>query len=808
MMIDLRFAIRQLLKSPAFTLLAVITLALGIGMNTAIFSFINDLFLRGLPFKDPAQLVILQAEAKERNLEQLPMSVPRYWHFRDNQTVFSSFGADTGNGYILTGIGDPVQLNGANMTASYMETLGIQPVLGRNFLPEEEMKADVALVSSNFWRKRLNSDPQVIGRNITLNGVATTIVGVLPNMPITWFGRDFEIVTARPFELPGLTQERLMRGVSFLRVVGRLKPGVTIDQAKAALQVLQQSYRQQRPDTADNTWSPVVISAAEDATGNLRPAFIMLLSAVSFVLLIACSNVANLLLVRFTGRRREIALRMALGASRSGVVRLFVFESTLVSLLAGVVGTCLALWVVSVIPKLAGDNFPLEQGVALNPPVLLFTLGLSLLTGLAMGMYPAWQSSRADLVDGLKDGGRAMTGSRGQMRFRRGLVAAQVGLSVVLLAGAALLIASFVRLSKQPSGFKPDRLWVGFIGLPPGQYPDPRAKVRFGDRLLEELRNTAGIESVAISDGVPLAGGQSRSPYARVDGNPPPVNQRPLGLTRSISPGFLKTFSIPLLAGRDIDERDGLDKPMVVLVSKSTAQKLFPGGEDPIGKRVFFGTDNNTGLPCEIVGVVGDVRSVRLDRANDVEFYRPWTQRSFPFLSVTVRTAVKPEGAAGMVRNALGRIDPALPIIQPGTMEQFIDQSLGQQRLTMTLIGVFAGIALVLAMVGIYGAVAYTVEQRTGEIGVRMALGAQTADVLRLVVRQGMTPVVIGLVLGIAAALALGRLITAQLYEVSAHNPALLAATSATLAVVALFACLIPARRASLVNPIEALRTE
>jgi predicted permease len=807
-MIDLRFAIRQLLKSPGFTLLAVLTLALGIGMNTAIFSLINDLFLRGLPFKDPGRLVILQAEAKERNLEGLSMSVPRYWHFRDNQTVFSHFAADTGFGYILTGLGDPVQLGGANMTASYMDTLGIQPVLGRNFLPEEEMKADVALVSTNFWRKYLNADPQVIGRSVTLNGVATTIVGVLPNMPVAWFGRDFHIITARPFELPGLTQERLMRGVSFLRVVGRLKPGVTIDQARAALQVLQQSYRQQRPDNADNSWSPVVIPAAEDATGNLRPAFLTLLAAVSFVLLIACSNVANLLLVRFTGRRREIALRMALGASRSGVVRLFVFESTLVALLAGLVGTCLALWVVSVIPKLAGDNIPLEGGVGLNAPVLLFTLGLSLLTGLAMGLYPAWQSSRADLVDGLKDGGRAMTGSRGQMRFRRGLVAAQVGLSVVLLAGAALLIASFVRLSQQPSGFSPERLWVGFIGLPPANYADPGSKVRFADRLVEELKNTAGIESAAVSDGVPLAGGQSRSPYALVEGNPPPVNQRPLGLTRSISPGFLKTFRIPLLAGRDIDERDGLDKPLVVLVSQSTAKKLFPGGEDPIGKRVFFGTDNNTGLPAEIIGVVADVRSVRLDRPNDVEFYRPFAQRNFGFLSVTVKTAVKPEAAAGMVRNALGRIDPALPIIQPGTMEEFINQSLGQQRLTMTLLGAFAAIALILAMVGIYGAVAYTVEQRTGEIGVRMALGAQTADVLRLVVKQGMSPVIIGLVLGVMAALALGRLITAQLYQVSAHNPFLLAATSGTLAVVALLACLIPARRASLVNPIEALRTE
>ncbi len=385
-MIDLRFALRQLLKSPAFTLLAVLTLALGIGMNTAIFSLINDLFLRGLPFAEPDRLVILQAEAKERNLEQLPMSVPRFAHFRDGQTVFSSIAADTGTGFIMTGVGDPIQVNGANQTANYMETLGVHPILGRLFLPEEEMKADVALVSANFWRNRLNSDPQVVGRNVTLNGVATTIVGVIPNPPVSWFGRDLEVITAKPFELPGITKERMMRGLSFLRVVARLKPGVTIEQARAAMPALQQGYRQERPDNADNSWSPVVLSAAEDATGNLRPAFVTLLAAVGSVLLIACSNVANLLLVRFTGRRREIALRMALGASRQSVVRLFVFESTLVSLLAGVVGTCLALWVVSVIPKLAANNLPLENGVTLNTPVLLFTLAISLLTGVAMGM--------------------------------------------------------------------------------------------------------------------------------------------------------------------------------------------------------------------------------------------------------------------------------------------------------------------------------------------------------------------------------------------------------------------------------------
>ena len=424
-----------------------------------------------------------------------------------------------------------------------------------------------------------------------------------------------------------------------------------------------------------------------------------------------------------------------------------------------------------------------------------------------MGLYPAWQSSRADLVDGLKDGGRAMTGSRGQQRFRRGLVATQVGLSVVLLAGAALLITSFLRLSRQEAGFRFDRMWMGAIGLPEAAYPDNAERARFVEKLQKEIENMSGVEAVASCDGVPLGGNNSSSPYARVDGNPVPVNQRPLGRTRSISPGFMKTFGIPLLAGRDFDERDGIDKPQVVLISKSAAKKLFPG-EDPIGKQMYFGTDNGIGLVTEVVGVVGDIRSQRLDRENDVEFYRPFPQRAQPFEQVVVRTPLKPEAAATMVRAALNRIDPGLPIIQPTTMETIVNRSLGQQRLTMTLLGVFAGVALVLAAVGIYGAVAYTVEQRTGEIGVRMALGAQTADVLRLVVRQGMMPVIIGLALGLAAALAMGRLLTAQLYEVSAHSPALLAGTAVMLGSVALFACLMPARRATLVNPIQALRTE
>ena len=806
-MTDLRFAIRQLLKTPGFTALTVLTLALGIGMNTAIFSLINDLFLRGLPFKNADEIVVIEAEAKERNLENLPMSVPRFWHFREGQTVFTHLAADTGTGFIMTGMGDPVQLGGGNVTANYFDLLGVKPVLGRLFLQEEEMNADVAIVTQNFWRNRLGSDPNVIGRSINLNGVATTIVGVIPSLPVIWIGQNAEVFTAKPFDLPGLTRDRLMRGVSFLRVIGRVKPGVTIEQVRAALPSLQQSYREKFPENADNSWSPTAVPVIENATGSLRPAFFTLLAAVGAVLLIACSNVANLLLVRFTGRRREIALRMALGASRKGVVRLFVLESTLVSVIAGAVGLVLALWIVSVIPKVAGDNLPFVGGISLNTPVLFFTLALSVLTGVAMGLYPAWQSSRADLVDGLKDGGRAVSGSRGQQRFRRGLVATQVCLSVVLLAGASLLITSFVRLSGQSGGFRSDNMWVGGVGMPPAAYPDDGARARFVERLEGELKTAPGVEAIALSDGVPLGGNNSRSPYARVDGNPPPVNQRPLGKTSSISSGYFKTFGIPLLGGREFDERDTTGRPPVVIISKSAANKLFPG-EDPIGKQMFFGTDNGTGLATEIVGIVGDVRSVQLSQPNDVEFYRPFGQRTTPFVTVTIRTPLKPESAAAMVRGALNRIDPGLPILQPTTMEQIVSASLGQQRLVMTLIGGFAAVALVLAAVGIYGAVAYTVEQRTGEIGVRMALGAQTADVLRLVLAQGMWPVVIGLSAGIAAALALGRLLTAQLYQVSASNPALLAATAIMLGVVAMLACVMPARRATLVNPIQALRAE
>jgi putative ABC transport system permease protein len=458
------------------------------------------------------------------------------------------------------------------------------------------------------------------------------------------------------------------------------------------------------------------------------------------------------------------------------------------------------------LPRLAANFLPIEAGTAtaLSFPVLAFAIALSLLTGLLMGLYPALQSSRTDIVEALKEGGRGTAGSVRQQRFRKLLVGAQVALSVTLVAGASLLIASFLRLSHQDPGFKFDNLWTAFTVIPQAQYPDPATRTRFAEQLTNALRATPGVQDVTMSSGIPLGGGAAATLYTRAEGNVPPVAERKGAPSNDISPGWLRTFGIPLLAGRDFNERDIADHPNVVLISASGAKTVF-GNENPIGKTLLVTSGS---VPVEIVGVVGDVRSVRLDQRNDMEFYRPFAQENFPFLTITVRSPLPPGSVTKLVQSALRTVDPSLALILPQAVSELMAQALGQAKLMMVLLGVFAAVALLLATVGIYGAVAYTVEQRTGEIGVRMALGAQTMDILRLVVNQGMRPVVFGLVIGVGAALALGRLIASQLYETSAHNPLLLIATIAVLGIAALLACLFPARRASLLNPVEALRVE
>jgi predicted permease len=807
MISDFKYALRTLAKTPGFTFIAVITLALAIGANTAIFSLINDLFLRGLPFKEPSRAVHIFGGDKSRDLVDIGVSAPRYQHFRDGQTVFDGLAAENFFLFTLTSLGDPVQVFGGRLTSNYFDLLGVRPILGRNFLPQEEEGADVAVVTKNFWQKRLGGDPNVIGRSITLDGTTHAIVGVLPNMPATWFGANpiAEVWTTKPFQLPGFTYERMMRGTSFLRVIGRMKPNVTLAQVKAVLPSLDQSYRTQYANKIDSGFTTTVKTLPEDVTENFRAGFVTLFAAVTFVLLIACSNVANLLLVRFSGRRREIALRIAIGASRAGIIRLFVFESLLISTIAGVVGAFLAWRLVPLVPKLASNFLPFEANTAssVSVEVLLFTIALSFSTGLLMGVYPAMQASRADLVDGLKEGGRGTSGSIRQQRLRKILVGAQVALSVTLLAGAALLITSFMRLSNQNLGFRPQHLWTGAITLPTSQYPDAGSRQRFIEQLLNALRDIPGVQTATVSGDIPLNGG-NRTLYARGDRDLPPVEQRTAAPSHDVAPDFFKTWRIPLLAGREFNEHDTVDSQNVVLISQTGAKKVFPG-ENPIGKTLLV---TSAGTPCEIVGIVGDIRSQRIKEEPGMEFYRPWSQENFPFVSIAVLSTLNTDAVTKLAQSALSKVNPGLAIAVPQSMDAIVAQALGQARLMMWLLGIFACVAILLASIGIYGAVAYTVEQRTGEIGVRMALGAQTRDVLRLIVSQGMRPVVIGLAIGIVSAFALGRLLTSQLYEVSAHDPALLTASTILLAAIALVACLVPARRATHVDPIQALRAE
>jgi predicted permease len=807
MISDFKYALRTLAKTPGFTIIAVVTLALAIGANTAIFSLINDLFLRGLSFKEPRRVVHFFSNATDGKLVDLPLSLPRFQHYRAGQTICDDLAAENVFAFTLTGLGDAVQLFGGRVTSNYFDMLGVRPIRGRNFLPNEEEGADVAMVTENFWRKRMGGDPSVLGRSITLDGVAHTIVGVLPNLPFAWVGPNAEVWTTKPYVIPGFTFERMMRGTTFLRVVGRLRPGMTVEQARVALPALDRSYRSEFPGKIDSGLTTTLKTLPEDMSGNLRPAFATLFAAVAFVLLIACSNVANLLLVRFSGRRREIALRMAIGASRTGVVRLFVFESLLVSVLAGILGAVLAWQLVPLVPKMAANFLPFDPNTRVNLsfPVLGFTVALSILTGLLMGIYPALQSSHGDLVDGLKEGGRGVSGSVRQQRFRKILVGAQVALSVTLLAGAALLIASFVRLNQQNVGYHYGNVWVGFVTLPTAQYSDIETRQRFVERLLASLRAVPGFESVTVSGDIPLlVGGGNATLYSRADGEVLPVDKRATAPSHDVSPGYFKTWGIPVLAGRDFDEHDTANHQNVVLISQSGAKKVF-GDENPIGKTLLV---TSFGTPCEIVGIVGDVRSRKVNEADDMEFYRPWAQENFPFPTIVVRSNLREDAVTKLVRSTLATVDPGLAIALPQSMDKIVAQALGQTRLMTWLLGIFAGVALLLAGIGIYAAVAYTVEQRTGEIGVRMALGAQTRDVLRLILKQGMSPVVIGLGIGIASAFALGRLIASQLYEVSAHSPALFAGATILLATIALLACLVPARRAIHVDPIQALRTE
>ncbi|HEX4913291.1 MAG TPA: ADOP family duplicated permease, partial [Vicinamibacterales bacterium] len=630
-----------------------------------------------------------------------------------------------------------------------------------------------------------------------------TVIGVSQRLPAFW---DADVWTTNPFEFPGVPADTIRRGFSFLLPVGRLKAGVDEEQARRELEVLSTRYAAAYPANADAAWTLTAIPLRDDIVGAARSSLLTLLAAVGLLLVVACANVANLLLVRFTGRRQEIGLRTALGASRGRIVRQFLVESLVLSAVAAALGALFAYWTLPGLLVLAQNNLAFANDIRISLPVLAATALLALGAGVVMGLYPAVQGSRSDIVSVLRDGGRTIAGALGSHRARYVIVTAQVAVSLVLLIGAALLVASFAKLRSQHTGFDSSNIFVAGVSLPPSRYPDIASQGRFWLRLTEELSNSHGVVRASLSSQPPLNGGFARAPYALSEGAVPPLNERPLGLTMSVTPGYFSTLGVPLLAGRDFTERDTMDAPLVAIVSKATATRL--GGEQGLlGRRIIMGSQGG-GQVMEVVGIVGDVRSQSLTTTAEVEFYRPVMQRQRPFMQMMVKTAGDPAAFEAAARRVLANLDGTLPLTGITTHAAMVDRSLAQQRLLFVMLGTFALLAVVLSAVGIYGVVASFVGQRTSEIGVRMALGATRLQVIAIVLGQSIAPVATGLIVGLLGAVALGRFVEGLLFEVSPLDPLMLASGVVSLALVAGAACAIPAGRAARIDPVTALRGE
>jgi putative ABC transport system permease protein len=800
----LRFAFRSLAKSPAFSLVAILALALGIGANSAIFSIINAIFLRPLPYANPAQIVQLTSTGFEGDANVEAFSYPRLLAVRDRQQVFSALSASTPNPFTITGRGDPEQVQGMIVSQNYFPLLGVQPLLGRNFAADEDRAggAPVAMLSYGYWQSHFAAQASAIGQSIVLDGKPHTIIGVMPKSLSGFPLNRFAVFTTNPRAAPFLTPEQIDGGGLFYTVLARLEPDVSIEQARAAMDVIATGYAKAWPTHADARSKIVVGSLQSDLVGDQSRTYLTLFAAVAAVLLIACANVANLMLARFSRRRKEIGIRFALGAKRSHVVFQFLTESVLLATAGGTLGLVLAAISLRVLVHLGGDFIPRAEEIGLDPAVLAFTLGVSVLAGLALGLIPALQASMHAVNDALKDSSRESTGSRSRTRFRSGLLIGEIAVSFVLLIATALLISSFVRMQNVSPGFNADGVFAGFVVAPPAQYP-PRtdATANFYVRLYHRLQAIPGAKSVALSDNPPLSGNNGQSPYAVIGHALPPMSQRPLAIRHLISPNRFGTLGIPIRAGRDFNERDTPQSTPVIIINEAMAKQLFPG-QDPLGQKLVTGM---LGLSAEIVGVVADVHTTSLVTAPAPEMFYPLFQRPENFTGILVRTDGDPAALAKSVRAALHDVDAGLPLTNPGTMRDFVDRSMADRQLTMVLLAVFAALALVLASLGVYSVMAYSVAQRSGEIGIRMALGARARQVQKMIIGQGMRLAMIGLAIGVVAALALTRLMSALLFEVNAGDPLIYFAITALLGSVAVAACWIPSRRAACVDPMKAL---
>jgi putative ABC transport system permease protein len=805
---DLRYGIRILLKSPGFTAVAVLTLGLGIGANTAIFSVVNRVLLRPLPYPDADRLVVINESSKP--MPEGPVSYPNFLDWQAQNQVFDRMAAFQSEALTLVGVEVPESLPSLNVSADFFPTLGVNPIYGRNFLLSEDKvgAAPTVIMSYGLWQRRFGADPGLIGRSLKLKGTLGTrdftVAGILP--------RDFRFYAPAELYVPiGLwgANGYLMKRENHDRTlaVARMKPGVSLEQARSQLETIASRLRQQYPAT--NTGFGVTITPLrERVVGHVRRAVLVLLGVVSFVLLIACVNVANLLLARSVLRRKEVAIRAALGAGWGRVVRQLLTETTLLGLAGGAVGLLLASWSSSALVGLVPPGSP-AGGIAVDYHVLGFTLLLSLLTGVAFGLAPALQASELDLREALKAGGRSATESFGYRRLRSLLVVSEVALALVILIAAGLMIRSFRLLLKVDPGFNVQGvLTVGLDMSDPKYQENPARFMAFNAQLLERVRAIPGVQYAGTVRPLPLGGGRSAMPFYREDRPVPSEANFPAADWHAVSPGYFQAMGIGVVRGRDFADSDGPSTPQVAVISQGMARRYWPD-EEPVGKRLRIGTPE-MGLPWfTVVGVVGDTKPYGLEASTPAELYVSCLQLgSWVDMNLVVRTAANPLGVAAALRDQVLALDKEMVVGDLQTMEQRLGGTLAGRRGNMLTLGIFAGLALVLAVVGIYGVMSYSVAQRTQEIGVRVALGARPADVLRLVVRQGMTLVLVGVGVGLAGSIACTRLLRSMLFEVTPTDPVTFAGVVLLLTVVALLASYIPARRATRVDPMVALRYE
>jgi putative ABC transport system permease protein len=789
---DIRYALRMMVKSPGFVAAAVLTLALGIGANSAIFSMVNGVLLRPLPYAHPEQIVSIYDV--QPNYGNAPMSYPEYADWRDKVQVFQSVSAQRNGTFVLSGLGSPEQVRVICVSASYLPLLGVIPIIGRNILPEEEPFSGrrAAMISYSFWRTRLNGDPSVLTRALTLDDNLFPIVGVLPP--------DYQPLQRGDILIGLYLADKYMaqRGLHFLSVYGRLRPGLSIAEAQKQLVPLADQVMKER-----STRHGISISSLKDdlTTGSGAPLMLMFV-AVGFILLIGCANVANLLLARAAGRNREVALRIALGAGRWRIVRQLITESTLLSLVGAGLGLLIGRWTIAGLVETLGARLPRAGEIKMDVAVLLFTLGIAVVTGILFGLAPARTLLRNSLTASLGEGGRA--GSGVGKRQRSILVTAEVALALVLMAGAGLVLRSFSNLLNVRKGFDADHVLTFYVNLTPVKYKTPVQQSEFFRQFRARLSALPGVESAGLISDLPLTGTGSNG-TTDIEGRTFPEGAAPSSSKLIASPGYFRAMHIPLLRGRDFSDRDVQGAPPVMVINQAFADKYFPN-EDPIGKHVAFswGIDGFQ----EVIGVIGNVRHDSLASPENREIYVCYAQRPDSGFSIALRTKTDPGAMLSAVRSELSAMDPGLPIAHVSTLDDVVSTSVRDQRASVLLLGSLGGLALGLTAIGIYSVLAYSVAQQTREIGVRMALGAQRGDVLRMVLRKGLAHVVLGAVLGLAASLALTRLMSSLLFDVKPTDPLTLAGVTVLLLVVALAACWIPAMRATRVDPIVALRYE